>query len=149
MNKTFKKIAASIMAVTSLAVSMVGMSANAADWAVRDIKGAPGSVNVHEHYDAKVASQNVTSTSESCTLAMYCMSASGQSSRARYHGYYEYTSDGRLYKMITFNSRYHTVDTVSQVISFIHTVPKGCTYYTGYHLEFYDAGSCNYNGTIG
>lgn len=29
MNKTFKKIAASIMAVTSLAVSMVGMSANA------------------------------------------------------------------------------------------------------------------------
>lgn len=31
MNKTFKKIAASIMAVTTLAVSMVGMSTNAAD----------------------------------------------------------------------------------------------------------------------
>ncbi len=32
MNKTFKKIAASIMAATSLAVSMVGMSANAVYW---------------------------------------------------------------------------------------------------------------------
>lgn len=30
MNKTFKKIAASIMAISTLAVSMVGMSANAA-----------------------------------------------------------------------------------------------------------------------
>lgn len=31
MNKTFKKIAASIMAISTLAVSMVGMSANAAN----------------------------------------------------------------------------------------------------------------------
>ncbi len=149
MKRKFKRAIASLMVAMTLSVGIGSMNVNAANWAVRDIKGAPGSINVHEYYDAKVASSNVTYTSETCTLATYCISSTGQTSRARYYGYYEYTSNGTLYKMSTFTSRYHTTQTISQNIPFINTVPKGHTYYTGYILEHYDAGNCNYSGTIG
>ncbi len=46
MKNTFKKIAASVMAVASLAVGIVGMSANAVAWEASHVSGgAPGSAS--------------------------------------------------------------------------------------------------------
>lgn len=55
MNKTFKKITVSIMAVTTLAVSIVGMSANASNpdyWSLHRYAGAPSSSDVFSHTGA-------------------------------------------------------------------------------------------------
>lgn len=52
MKNTFKKIAASVMAVASLAVGVAGISANAAEchnWKVRYVGGgAPGSADLYD-----------------------------------------------------------------------------------------------------
>lgn len=45
MNKTLRKITASIMAITTLAVGMTAISANAASWSASHVSGAPGSAS--------------------------------------------------------------------------------------------------------
>ncbi|MGN1482124.1 hypothetical protein [Porcipelethomonas sp.] len=65
MNKTFKKIAASIMAVTTLTVSMVGMSASAYSDSVYFMRdaGAPssaGTTSATWNYKADISTSTIT-----------------------------------------------------------------------------------------
>lgn len=153
MKRTFKKITATVMAIATLAVGMTGVNANASqqEWGVRHVKS--GGVNYDKYEDVFAFISNTVDAAgiyESCTTASYCISANGQTSRARYRGEYQYVSNGTIQRMITFSSMYHTIYTQSnRYITFTNKVPKGCTYYVHYYLEYYTPGSCYYSGTIG
>ena len=97
---------------------------------------------------ADVADTLLTSAYESCTVAQYCISEGGQTSRARYRGYYEYQVDGITYTAVTFTRRYHTIYTGGGTIEYIQNVPAGCTYYIEFDLQYYDPGNCSYSGNV-
>lgn len=109
MNKTFKKIAASIMAISTLAVSMVGMSANAADrnysFSSRYIAGAPGSASFtdvavvtasNEEYTAHCATLDIQNTTGTLTVTCTNYDMSKTVKFTQPDKYSTFTIDGSL-----------------------------------------------------
>ena len=150
--RKFKKVLASTIAAATMAGCVGSMSASAYsnddNWALRHVVGAPSSVQCFSDTYADVADTLLTSAYESCTVARFCIDEGGQTSRARYRGYYEYWSNGQKYAAVTFTHRYHTIYTGGGTIEYIQNVPAGCAYFIEFELQYYDPGNCSYSGNV-
>ena len=148
--KILFKTVTSCLSVSTLLSSLLSISASANNWYVRNIPGAPSSINqyldIQPFYNLSNTS-NVTSISESCTVANFHINEGGQSSRARYYCHYYNEEDG-VY-VLGFVNHYHT--TSKQDLHNISTnpIPPRTTYYVYYVLEYYNGYTVNYVGTIG
>jgi len=151
--KKFNKIVASLMAVAAMATNMVGVSASASStqsWDLRNVVGAPSSVQSYEQIRAYVSTKsNMSSCGEDCSVANWGISNEGQTSRVHYYGYYEYiNATGHVSTKTTFSDKYHTIYTDSQSINYTNIVPKYKTCYVKYYLERYNGLNCSYSGSI-
>lgn len=150
--RKFKKVLASTIAAATMAGCVGSMSASAYsnddNWSLRHVVGAPSSVQRFSDTYADVADTMLTSAYESCTVAQYCISEGGQTSRARYRGYYVYFDGTDYSERLTFTSKYHTIYTGGGTIEYIQNVPADCAYFIEFELQYYDPGYCSYSGNV-
>lgn len=147
MTKTFKKIAASIMAMTTLAVGAASMNVSAISWGLYYASGAPGSATKLSDPAGFYISSSKSSVSEQCTSFSSTQQSNGSTAYV-YYNVYAVKSDGTKLSGLSGAKYHYQKDNSAKTISLSQTVPAYSTIYGNYSLKNYSTLSASDYGTI-
>ncbi len=147
MKKTFKKIAACLMATASLGTCLIGMSASATNWGLYNNPSGPS--ESRKYYDAAgfYTSSKLTKLYERCTSYSSNQNGVGITASVSYKPYAIDSAGNRI--NICSNTRYHQqYDTSQKTISLDTAAPAYSTVYGNYTLKDYSEIYCAIYGYI-
>lgn len=146
MKNMFKKITVSVMAVASLTVGMVGMSANAASWGLYNNVSGPSESRKYSDPAGFYVSTSRSSITEQCTSYSSGQQSNGSVAYAKYNAY-AVTNTGSVINNLT-GVKYHYGTSAPQTIKLSSTVPANSTIYGNYTLMNYSSIGVSIYGTI-